>query len=95
MKLYIFMFILYFQAALAALAAHTSDPNEAERLRFLASPAGKVCSSMALLHDNDNSLGIFLKKLIPIFRMSILNGLWQVRGAFWKLWLTLVQPSLL
>ncbi|KAJ8617128.1 hypothetical protein MRB53_013314 [Persea americana] len=29
------------KAALAALAAHASDPNEADRLRFLASPAGK------------------------------------------------------
>ncbi|KAM0828654.1 hypothetical protein ACQ4PT_067406 [Festuca glaucescens] len=29
------------QAALIALAAHASDPTEAERLRFLASPAGK------------------------------------------------------
>lgn len=62
------MFILYFQTALAALAAHTSDPNEAERLRYLASPAGKVCSSMALLHGNDNYLGIFLKQLIPTFQ---------------------------
>lgn len=30
------------QSALLALAAHASDPTESERLRFLASPAGKV-----------------------------------------------------
>lgn len=31
-----------FQAALMALAAHASNPNEADRLKYLASPAGKV-----------------------------------------------------
>jgi hypothetical protein len=30
------------QAALAALAAHAANPQEKDRLKFLASPLGKV-----------------------------------------------------
>lgn len=33
---------MHFQSALLALAVHASNPVEADRLRYLASPAGKV-----------------------------------------------------
>ena len=93
--LYVFVFLC--QAALSALAAHSFDPSERDRLKFLASPLGKVC----IINVNCQwvILGLPLrlennKPLYNIDRMNINDISQRVKGAFWKLCLSLNQPNL-
>lgn len=59
-----------------ALAAHASDPSEGDRLRYLASPAGKVVNflshSVMLLV---NLYNVLLTCIYPFFyRMNMHSG---------------------
>ena len=86
-----------FQSALLALAAHTSNPAEADRLRHLASPAGKVCESYLLWHLHSPVLLRFPWMCIIFIalpcRMNMHNGWLQVREASLRSWLNFLQPS--
>lgn len=85
---------LFFQAALLALAAHASDPNEADRLKYLASPAGKVGISLSN-YDICCYWNNHLLTRVFWCRMNMHSGLLPVREASWKSWLSFLLQSLL
>ncbi|CAN1329710.1 NADPH--cytochrome P450 reductase 1 [Linum perenne] len=75
------------KSALLALAAHATDPTEADRLRHLASPAGKVMISCTKPSVNSAISNLFfLYKFIPF---------WQMLQDEYAKWVVAEQRSLL
>lgn len=72
------------QSALLALAAHASNPREADRLRFLASPAGKVCISCYS----------YLRSILRWLTIKCTNSFQPVQDEY-KQWMVAAQRSLL
>ena len=83
------------QSSLLALAAHTSDPTEADRLRHLASPAGKVVITFLwkLVLYLAYYLYMGITCAVNMCRMNIHNGWLLVREASLRSWLNFHQQS--
>lgn len=87
--------IYILQSALLALATYASDSNDADRLRHLASPAGKVCSQFFVAVF---MISCLINRFSEIFvlrscRTNMRSGQLQTKEAFLKSWLNFHQQS--